>query len=270
MTGGFWASGCARNRERTLPHGFESSIEAGNLENFRLAAGTATGGYRALGIMFDGLVFPFLDSDVYKWLEARRPGSSGGRGTTALAAIGRRGDRARGRGAARRRLPQQVRPGRRRRAASTATSNAATSCTASAISSRRRSPGTARSATTGCWPWPGARPTRVDAALGPGAPTGSTAIPRSRWRWSSCTGSTGEAPLPRARPPARSIAAATAGSGPGGSARPTGRTIEPVREASGVAGHAVRQLYLDAARSTWPSRPATRRCSTPSTRAGGT
>ena len=37
--------------------------------NKRLAARSAREGYRALGIMFDK-PFPFLDSDVYKWLEA--------------------------------------------------------------------------------------------------------------------------------------------------------------------------------------------------------
>jgi DUF1680 family protein len=65
---GFWADRLRTNRERTLPHAFEQLVEAGNLENFRLAAGTATGRYRALGMMFDG-PFPFLDSDAYKWLE---------------------------------------------------------------------------------------------------------------------------------------------------------------------------------------------------------
>ena len=39
------------------------------MHNFRLAADLATDGYRALGMMFEG-PFPFLDSDVYKWLEA--------------------------------------------------------------------------------------------------------------------------------------------------------------------------------------------------------
>ena len=68
ITGGFWAQRLRTNRERTLPHAYGQLVETGTLENFRLAAGTVSGRYRALGIMFDG-PFPFLDSDVYKWLE---------------------------------------------------------------------------------------------------------------------------------------------------------------------------------------------------------
>jgi DUF1680 family protein len=73
VSGGFWADRAATNRERTIPVGFEQLRSAGNLHNLGLAAGanaaTAAGdGYRALGIMFDK-PFPFLDSDVYKWLE---------------------------------------------------------------------------------------------------------------------------------------------------------------------------------------------------------
>ena len=68
LTGGFWADRLATNRERTIPHGFEQLGRAGTLNNLRLAAGV-TGTYRAIG-MESGLVFPFLDSDVYKWLEA--------------------------------------------------------------------------------------------------------------------------------------------------------------------------------------------------------
>jgi hypothetical protein len=68
ISGGFWAERLRRNHEVTIPHGFEQLTAVGTLENFRLAAG-AGGRYRALGIMFDG-PFPFLDSDVYKWLEA--------------------------------------------------------------------------------------------------------------------------------------------------------------------------------------------------------
>jgi DUF1680 family protein len=68
VRGGFWAERLKINRERTIPHGFEQLKAAGNLHNLRLAAG-AQGSYQALGVMFDG-PFPFLDSDVYKWLEA--------------------------------------------------------------------------------------------------------------------------------------------------------------------------------------------------------
>lgn len=68
ITGGFWADRQRINRERTIRHGHEQLMAAGNFENFRLAAG-AKGEYRAIGIMFSQ-PFPFLDSDVYKWLEA--------------------------------------------------------------------------------------------------------------------------------------------------------------------------------------------------------
>jgi uncharacterized protein len=68
LTGGFWAERQRLNRDRTLPHGFEELGRAGNLANLRLAGG-ATGRYTSLGQAV-GLNFPFLDSDVYKWLEA--------------------------------------------------------------------------------------------------------------------------------------------------------------------------------------------------------
>ena len=68
VTGGFWLERQRINRERTLPHGFAQLERAGNIANLRLAAG-ATGRYRSLGAAI-GLSFPFLDSDVYKWLEA--------------------------------------------------------------------------------------------------------------------------------------------------------------------------------------------------------
>ncbi len=71
VTGGFWADRLSTNRERTIPAGIEQLRDAGTLHNFRLAAGATTDGegYRALGLMVDK-PFPFLDSDVYKWLEA--------------------------------------------------------------------------------------------------------------------------------------------------------------------------------------------------------
>src|SRR5262245_47864686 len=68
FTGGFWADRTRINREATIPAGFSQLQAAGTLQNFRLAAQSARDGYRALGIMFDK-PFPFLDSDVYKWLE---------------------------------------------------------------------------------------------------------------------------------------------------------------------------------------------------------
>lgn len=71
VTADFWASRLEANRARTIPAGFAQLEAAGTLHNFKLAAGSvaAGDGYRALGVMFDK-PFPFLDSDVYKWLEA--------------------------------------------------------------------------------------------------------------------------------------------------------------------------------------------------------
>jgi uncharacterized protein len=71
VTADFWASRLEANRARTIPAGFGQLEAAGTLHNFKLAAGSvaAGDGYRALGVMFDK-PFPFLDSDVYKWLEA--------------------------------------------------------------------------------------------------------------------------------------------------------------------------------------------------------
>ncbi len=65
---GFWAERLRTNRERTIPHGFDQLRRAGTLHNLRLVAGAA-GEYRASGDS-GGARLPFLDSDVYKWLEA--------------------------------------------------------------------------------------------------------------------------------------------------------------------------------------------------------
>ena len=58
---GLWARRQTVNRDAALPHGFRMLETAGNLENLRIAAGRSTARYR-------GPVF--MDSDVYKWLEA--------------------------------------------------------------------------------------------------------------------------------------------------------------------------------------------------------
>jgi uncharacterized protein len=65
---GFLAERQRVNRQRTIPHGFDQLERSGTLDNLRLAAG-ADGRYRAQADT-SGLTFPFLDSDVYKWLEA--------------------------------------------------------------------------------------------------------------------------------------------------------------------------------------------------------
>jgi DUF1680 family protein len=67
LAGGFLAERQRVNREQTLPHGFAQLRRSGTLENLRLAAG-ADGRYRAAADT-SGATFPFLDSDVYKWLE---------------------------------------------------------------------------------------------------------------------------------------------------------------------------------------------------------
>ena len=62
ITGGFWADRRRVNREVSIPAGWNRLHEAGNFHNLELAAGRSTGSY-----VND---LPFLDSDVYKWLEA--------------------------------------------------------------------------------------------------------------------------------------------------------------------------------------------------------
>lgn len=61
LTDGFWAEKQAINRRVSLRHGYRMLGQSGNLNNLRLAVGAGEGAYR-------GPVF--MDSDVYKWLEA--------------------------------------------------------------------------------------------------------------------------------------------------------------------------------------------------------
>jgi uncharacterized protein len=61
ITGGLWAARQQVNRDVAIPSGHERLESAGNLHNLRIAGGTANGSPR-------GPVF--MDSDVYKWLEA--------------------------------------------------------------------------------------------------------------------------------------------------------------------------------------------------------
>ena len=62
ITGGLWADRRRVNREVSIPGGWDRLHEAGNFHNLELAAGRTTGSYVN--------ELPFLDSDVYKWLEA--------------------------------------------------------------------------------------------------------------------------------------------------------------------------------------------------------
>lgn len=61
ITGGLWAARQQVNRDVAIPSGHERLESAGNLDNLRFAAGTKTG---------DPQGPVFMDSDVYKWLEA--------------------------------------------------------------------------------------------------------------------------------------------------------------------------------------------------------
>src|SRR6266540_883150 len=58
---GFWGTRQDVVRSASLAHGYRMLDELGNLDDLRLAAGTIAGSYK-------GPVF--MDSDVYKWLEA--------------------------------------------------------------------------------------------------------------------------------------------------------------------------------------------------------
>jgi uncharacterized protein len=68
VDGGLWADRRRVNHDVTIPHGAEQLEAAGNLMNFRIAAGSG-GVYRG-GDDDSGTMAPFLDSDVHKWLEA--------------------------------------------------------------------------------------------------------------------------------------------------------------------------------------------------------
>jgi DUF1680 family protein len=69
VEGGLWADRRRANHEVTIPHGAAQLEAVGNLFNFKLAAGSASGSYRG-GADESGSTAPFLDSDVHKWLEA--------------------------------------------------------------------------------------------------------------------------------------------------------------------------------------------------------
>lgn len=62
IEGGFWQVRRAVNARAGIPQGPRLLESAGNLHDLRLAAGTAEGDFRG--------DYPFMDSDVYKWLEA--------------------------------------------------------------------------------------------------------------------------------------------------------------------------------------------------------
>ena len=61
VVGGFWSQRQAVNRQSSLNHAFEKLEASGNFNNLKLASGEGEGAYR------EPL---FMDSDIYKWLEA--------------------------------------------------------------------------------------------------------------------------------------------------------------------------------------------------------
>lgn len=58
---GFWAKRASVNRQTSLFYAYEMLEKSGNFDNMRIAAGLQNGTYRG---------YVFLDSDIYKWLEA--------------------------------------------------------------------------------------------------------------------------------------------------------------------------------------------------------
>ncbi|MBM9503005.1 glycoside hydrolase family 127 protein [Actinacidiphila acididurans] len=84
ILGGFWHDRREVNGRVAVPQGPRLLESAGNLDNLRAAAGAAEGTFRG--------DFPFMDSDVYKWLEAAawQLGSSATPGNEDLAAEVRR------------------------------------------------------------------------------------------------------------------------------------------------------------------------------------
>jgi DUF1680 family protein len=68
LTSGLWADRQAANREASLAHGGRELAKAGNFQNFRNLLDNASGHGHADAA--DSDVRNFVDSDVYKWLEA--------------------------------------------------------------------------------------------------------------------------------------------------------------------------------------------------------
>ncbi len=61
IVGGFWAKKKEVNRTVSLRFAYDMLEKSGNLDNMRIAAGLIKGHYRG---------YVFIDSDIYKWLEA--------------------------------------------------------------------------------------------------------------------------------------------------------------------------------------------------------
>jgi DUF1680 family protein len=58
---GFWSGRQATNHEKSLKHAYKKLEDSGNFNNLKLAAGSGSGEYRRP---------VFMDTDIYKWLEA--------------------------------------------------------------------------------------------------------------------------------------------------------------------------------------------------------
>jgi uncharacterized protein len=171
LTGGFWAERVERNRAVTLRHGHDELEGAGNFANFEAAR--AGGAYS--GAPGDsGHVYPFLDSDVYKWLEA--VGWELGRAPDAELLA--QAERAIELVAAAQRPDGYL--------------NTYVELTAPDRPFHDLQWGhelySARSATAGCWRSPNGSRRASTPSSGRAGATASTGTPRSRWRWWSCTG----------------------------------------------------------------------------------
>lgn len=68
VSGGFWAARQLVNERVCIPQGPDLLESAGNLHDLRLAAGAGTAAGAGAGEYRGD--YPFMDSDVYKWLEA--------------------------------------------------------------------------------------------------------------------------------------------------------------------------------------------------------
>ena len=109
VTGGFWHGRRSVIAEVCVPQGPGLLENAGNLENLRLAAGTSDNAANGASAYRGDL--PFLDSDIYKWLEAAAWQSAETPLDPAVAASRDLMVEPPGPGAGGRRLPQLLVPG---------------------------------------------------------------------------------------------------------------------------------------------------------------
>ena len=241
VTGGFWAERLTTNHERTIPHGFEQLERAGNLSNLRLAAG-AHGRYRALGEDI-GVIFPFLDTDVYKWLEAvgwelgRDPSATLARQADEAIALVERAQRSDGYLNS---YVQVVAPGSEYRDLAWGHELYSFGHLIQAAIAWQRALGDDRLLRRRD---PGGRRGRARARTR--RPAGRSMVTRrSRWRSSSCSARpASDATSSWRLASSRRAGRACSGSGRFGPAY--WQDHARVRDAPTVAGHAVRQLYLD-------------------------